>query len=941
MRQLAFLFGFIFCELLEVSGQPFIIKNFGLREGLPQSQVSCLAEDKLGYLWLGTYGGGIARFNGNEFNVINNIDGLPSNSILSLIVDENNKVWIGHLAGISKYERGRLTNYPTEQIQQVEDTGDSILFITRQGKLGKLSKADGKIKFMPIKGFWNQLVKSGDNINAIEISGKIIPLVGERLTTGELDWFAQHAISAKLLLNPGSKVPCFRPDLDFSKFSFLWSEDSVIWLSDNTKLLRYQIGRDGVKIDSSTFTANILSMLRDSEGNIWVATNGKGLFRLNDNFFLKYFDQETIMAVTPYKGGVVAGTLDQGLRYIDNKGELIKITAPLGRGMISGIELAKNQRLWVSTKGGLLNYAEDLTSYTIIKDLPTDTITCIETGQADDIWFGLWNKGVGVLQNGKIKIIDTSMGIGSNYIFDIQKLLDDRMAIATLNGLSLIDQDGKVSNTSVKNTGIPFSSVGQIDSATLLIGTLGSGIYKYNLLNDSFENYSMSDSPLLSNSIYFIVKHNDGIWVGTERGIQLVAPESFTNDADWSSVIYSEAEGFLGIETNLNAVSIGSEVYIGSTDGLYKLKTEGNLKPKKRKLQSKLHLLELRVNGSSDVSHLSATPSLDFGLPIDPAMPFNQNNLTFYFDYISKSSNQIPIYKYQLENFDQEWSAPARNNFVTYNNLPPGKYTLKIQLASDQLSAISYDFVINPPFYKKPLFIGSLIALLIGLIYLVMQWNTNRLIQKALLIEKLRGEEQFKLRKELSRDFHDEMGNYLARLGNYLAIIKADGVKAPIAMIDKAQESVKHLLEGTKEFIWSIDPDNDDLKNLTILTKDFGEKIFCDTKINFRYEYHLKRNYKLPFGFGRNINLIFKEGLTNILKHAHATEVDFSVLEDMHNLIVSLKDNGIGINSSQNNLSRGLQNMTYRSQRIGSTINIHSTSSGSEISLYLPKSIFN
>src|SRR6267378_5965202 len=83
--------------------QQFSLRQYTVVDGLPQSQVNVIIEDKQGYLWIGT-NGGLARFDGRDFKVYNTLDGLSSNFITSLLIDRNQNLWIVHPKGITKFD---------------------------------------------------------------------------------------------------------------------------------------------------------------------------------------------------------------------------------------------------------------------------------------------------------------------------------------------------------------------------------------------------------------------------------------------------------------------------------------------------------------------------------------------------------------------------------------------------------------------------------------------------------------------------------------------------------------------------------------------------------------------------------------------------------------------------------------------------------------------
>src|SRR5688572_25690247 len=82
----------------------FALRNYTAIHGLPQSQVTSIVEDANGYLWVATMGGGLARFDGQEFKVYTTLDGLLSNTVVDLKIDGHQNIWIVHPRGVSRFD---------------------------------------------------------------------------------------------------------------------------------------------------------------------------------------------------------------------------------------------------------------------------------------------------------------------------------------------------------------------------------------------------------------------------------------------------------------------------------------------------------------------------------------------------------------------------------------------------------------------------------------------------------------------------------------------------------------------------------------------------------------------------------------------------------------------------------------------------------------------
>src|SRR5688572_13642434 len=135
--------GLFFCWIpAAISQDLYSIRNYKAIDGLPQSQVNIMLEDKNGYLWIGTRGGGLARFDGREFIVYTTRDGLLSNIINFLKLDDDQNLWIVHPGGITKFDgiHFKKFNQPgpaldAKRMRRIFAYKDTLFFTSGQGEL--------------------------------------------------------------------------------------------------------------------------------------------------------------------------------------------------------------------------------------------------------------------------------------------------------------------------------------------------------------------------------------------------------------------------------------------------------------------------------------------------------------------------------------------------------------------------------------------------------------------------------------------------------------------------------------------------------------------------------------------------------------------------------------------------------------------------------------
>lgn len=229
---------------------------------------------------------------------------------------------------------------------------------------------------------------------------------------------------------------------------------------------------------------------------------------------------------------------------------------------------------------------------------------------------------------------------------------------------------------------------------------------------------------------------------------------------------------------------------------------------------------------------------------------------------------------------------------------------------------------IRSPFYLTELgiiFITCLIVTFVSIAYYARNRDRER---KILEIEDVRIEERYILRKEIARDFHDEMGNHLARIISYVGLIKVKGqdVDETLSLIE---QSAKDLIGETRDFVWALDPQNESVFDLFVHMKDFGERLFSGSHIEFSTRYEIASVEKLPLSKVRHINLILKELLTNALKHSKSNSAELAFASTDHAYTISVNDNGIGLDTEKVNWhDGGLSNMLYRAKKIDASLSI-------------------
>ena len=208
----------------------------------------------------------------------------------------------------------------------------------------------------------------------------------------------------------------------------------------------------------------------------------------------------------------------------------------------------------------------------------------------------------------------------------------------------------------------------------------------------------------------------------------------------------------------------------------------------------------------------------------------------------------------------------------------------------------------------------------------------NHDLKESLLRQKQLEEELTEVRANIAQDFHDDLGNKLARISviSNMAITEVSSENEKLkSKIEQIQNDANYLYKGTKDFIFSLKDNSNYLEELVTYLSDFGEDLFVNTNSKFVVEKSIDENIKLPHYWSKQLIFIFKEALTNVYKHADCSTVLFFCHYHKKTLTIKCKDDGKGIAEELLLKSTGgLNNMKKRAAKIGGQITIQSDENG-------------
>ncbi|MEO6669748.1 MAG: two-component regulator propeller domain-containing protein [Ferruginibacter sp.] len=956
--------------------QKYNFVSYTVEDGLAQSQPVGVTQDHKRNLWIATLGG-LSRFDGKSFTNYTTNDGLLSSRTSSLFIDRANNILVGTQLGLSIYNGKTFTNFKlnnngvTSSVRAIIEDNAGVIFFTYNGMLYEVRQASCKRILLTGIDTHNVSAIGNDRNNELlvafsdgklfkkEINGwKKITCVEKGLAINKI--YTSATGRTWLLTNKGVLIYTrdsiiawnqkVAADITTQATSIYESRDSSVWIGQVRGAYKIKNGIVAQFTKKNGFTDNhILNIFGDVEGNTWFSSNGAGLLKFSSDI-VSYFDESSgipnpiVVGITRDKNeDLLFGTYGGGLcKYNGSIVSHIKIPSTNIRAQTINFCIRdKSNNSWIGTNGGGLWLLKE-NKFTNISDKFHCSELFFLTAALSDaglLYFGTTNGLYTFSENNLQKIHSVP-----EYINAIYTKGNDTAFIGSSQGVIFLVKQ--------QRTPIPFSrmlekcTIQTITGSTngIYFGTSDNGIFIIDLQHPSPLIQISQKEGLSSNNIYSLaIDSNNVVWAATGYNINSI---TLNNDKSIANIkIYDKGEGIFAAEGNQNSLFIDADnsVWAGTVKGLYHIKKNAGVNktlPSVVILKS-VSLFSLPITEKKYFDSLSAFDAI----PVNLRLPYKKNHLSFRFQAINFTNPADIKYQYYIKGIDTGFLEKSSSNSVVYTNINPGKYTMMVRAISNGGSLVSatleYNFEIEMPFHQT-IYFKIIIVLCLIIAGALIPFTRAKLKERTKkTVELLRAEEQYKIRKRTAEDFHDEMGNKLTRISILSEMMKSklNDKEAILDIIGQIKENVLMLFSGTRDIIWSLGNESNDLFFALTRIRDFGIDLFQDTGIIFTYSgLNDQLNSRiLPPDFSRNLVLIFKEGMNNILKHSGSTAACFSIHSCGYDEIeIILKDDGKGFDRNNIVSGHGINNIRLRAGRINAPIDFYSShKTGTVITLKL------
>ena len=925
-----------------------------------------LGEDSNGELWV-VGGGGLLHYRAGQFEafeVENKVPGRPEPSqrklnggaVYCLTPRQDGGLWFGGAGGIRSYKNGWFTLLSDDgrfSAAILEDPPGVLWNLDGKGGVSRLQLESGRLEAMvpgrPKVRFVYQVIQK-DFIGNIWIAARSLDpeptsklmsfREGRWQTISNLSWSLNSNISLApdhfgnvwTALNSHS-LGCLRDDeLAFYTVVPMNADDSFrtlhvdqegnIWAGTEysglyclqPRHLTLRTTHDGLADD------NTWALCEGRDGSVWIATDG-GLSRFKDGKFTSFGEQEgltrkEVRSVAEDNTGTLwVGTLNGLFAFRDNKFTKHEFPGEWFEGKVRTIVASRNGDLWVGTAVGLNRlHAGFYTKYGTTNGLAHVDVRVLLEDRAGNLWIGTAGAGLQCFREGQFTSFNTTNGLSANSVWALHEDTAGALWIGTERGLNRL-KDGHLMVFTTRE-GLAADGINCIleDNAGRLWLSHDHGLFW--VRKSDFEDVTAGRRPSVRCVSYDETdgllrvetngqksnpagcKTRDGrLWFPTPKGVAIIDPTQVADDAvpPLASVEQVIADG--KVMFSRNPGDRAEEVH------------DSDIQP--------------ATPVDDPIRRLSELPSLHF-------RPGTARVLEFRFLANTFVAPEKARFKYRLRDLSDVWLDAGLRRNLTFTDLRPGNYTLEILAANHHgvwgEQSARFSFSIQPFYFQTWWFYLVCGGAATSLVAALVLWRLrelrklHRLEQSAAITDE---------RTRIAKDLHDGLGADLTRLA-LLADLAGEENSGAAGHRRKLSQSSQEAARTLKEMIWIANPANDTVEGLVSRISQTAEDFLGDARIRCRLDIPPQIPQRsLSLEQRRNLLLVVREAINNVIKHAAATEVYLRVQAGEKKLQLTIEDNGRGFDPA---LARpeglGLASMKRRVESSGGSFQLVSHPNG-------------
>lgn len=902
-----------------------------------------MVQDDNGFLWVAT-DNGVSRFDGKRFVNYNTKNGLPSNDAINVIKQKDGTIWVNTYKQPPSYFDEKLNRFvcldfdkhvkelSTALFQDIYAVNKNDLFfhnyigsfIFSKGKIIDKVKINENEKANDVNKlyFKNELVniktrevfvndkknKSIDFYKNSQFLGSVQYVDANNSFIQYFDNYGIYRYSDKEITQ--IKINKLHPlQYDIQKLTV---PENIKWLklsSDKLSLMSksgtiYIYDEKNLKLLSTIPNEfNVNTAYVDSKNNIWVATVNNGLMCYTDQTIKKeHYSTGVISNFLSAKvsddGSVYAGNY-QGEIYVKKGKTETKYnfsTLKDNTIWIRNFHFFPGKTIIVSDEGILINLKKKLNFYTKT-NRRQNVKTSLKLNENELILGGT----AGLVKYNVNTDHYEFLNFSQERILNLKRDDDHSFYFSAIDGLYRYDLSKNKYQLIVPNHLFQNDTIEHfepVSKSRMWISTYKGNLYL--LENNTIKKEFINDKRI-PNNISKLLNINTQLWMGSKSGIFIL------NYANLEKVSLSKLTTSDGLTSNVvNFLDLKKDtVYAATDNGVSKIPSQ--IIQKELQLQPKI--ISIKIN--------EKTVALDSTYQLKS----DQNNISLELAGVDITGH-FKNFQYAV---NKDKFSDIEGNFLNLQ-LNSGVNKIEIRVVDENnkiyQNAIKLTFEIETPFYKTIWFWILVSVLTSTLIY----YSINR--EKSMQQKRKFNHETdlHNQREKITADLHDDLGASLSSLQINSAVAQKVLDKNPTEakkILNKIETQAKSISENIGDIIWSLKPHQDEFMTLSTRIKKITSEILGSSNIRYEILIDIIIDSEITdFSARKNLILICKEALNNILKHSQANEVCLILQKSKEHYILEIEDDGIGFTELEKR-GNGVSNMRRRTEELGGKFQIY------------------
>ena len=743
-----------------ILGQQPAFRHFGLREGLPQSQITALLEDHQGFIWIGTETGGVARLGASGFKSFGAPEGLKARLVGALLEDAQGRIWVASEQGISSIKGDSVMNFGPDQGLPAAPTlslcFDGAGHLLAGSHAGLFREEGSRFTRVPLPApFDHQPIRllARDRAQGIWMvgAGHLIARWDDRgLRTYPLPPSAGKAPLQDLEADPQGRIWVLLQDRLLRMERGTWVQVPLPGLPPKPKMISLHfdaqgggaliaLGSDGLLIlpahgPEQRLTAEnglprdrILVALRDRRNVLWVGSDGDGLaaqavhglWTLDSAPNVPGKNMAAVMAICRVGPGRVLLASSTGL-YLVEEGRGITRRWDKAHGLPSNelwCAVPDGQGgAWIGTDRGLARWREGRVVAAGPRELARTSVITLAWDQGRLLagtergLFGLDPAGRTLFHAALPKEMGTAE-VDDILRYQGQLLLGTTVGLWRLEGQRLVQAYREAPFATAPVTCMTEDAYGN-----LWVGTM-NGLLR--LAGGVWTTYGVAQG-LGDDSINFLANLSPNCMVvGHNRGVDILNGHTIQH--------LSQSQGLISDETNHDGFLLDPEgrLWIGMVGGVNILDHPETFRNPPLRPPT---LLEARWPGGQA------------GLPANAQLPPKPDYLEITFDTAEPLATAPLHYQAYLEGVDDGWRPIAQEGLALhYRRLSAGAYRLHLRVRQEDgpwVEARTLAITIQPAWYETWVVRGALALAALGLLSGIIWLRGHRLALRARTLEE-------------------------------------------------------------------------------------------------------------------------------------------------------------------------------------------------------------